>query len=298
LLTELLQAYDAALGGGKGDRDGGALGRAPAARYRDFVAAERAAVNSPEARCFWRNVVDRLPNPRLPELPAPDEPGSAPRRAELPAALDTRLREEAARIGVPQKSLYLAAHLWALGQLTGRPLVATGVQMNGRLEEAGSDRLLGVLLNVPPLVVDVSGRTWAELAQAAFDAERAAQPHRRFPLGQIRQFSQRALYHVAFNFVDFHNLDGVKDLARVRVVDWWFADQHSFGLRVECSRSEGTGARIIEVSTGVNADHLSGTAARLCALVREALDRMAAEVHAPCPPAAGARAAPPCYGSL
>jgi amino acid adenylation domain-containing protein len=283
LLTDLLQAYDAALGTGSADASGGVAGRAPAARYRDFVAAERAAVKSPAARRFWRDVVDRLPDPRLPELPVPDEPGIAPRRVELSAALDDRLREVSALIGVPQKSLYLAAHLWALGQLTGRSVVASGVQMNGRLEEAGSDRLLGVLLNVPPLVVDVSGRTWAELAQAAFDAERAAQPHRRFPLGQIRQLSQRALYHVAFNFVDFHNLDGVKGLARLRVVDWWFADQHSFGLRVEFSRSEGTGARILEISTGVNEDHMSGTAATLCVLVLGALDQIAAEVHAPCP---------------
>jgi amino acid adenylation domain-containing protein len=296
LLTELLQVYDAALDGGKGDGDTGAVGRAPAARYRDFVAAERAAVNSPEARRFWRHVVDRLPDPRLPELPVPDEPESVPHRVELSAALDIRLREVAARIEVPQKSMYLAAHLWALGQLTGQSVVATGMQMNGRLEDAGSDRLLGVLLNVPPIVVDVSGRTWAELAQASFDAERAAQPHRRFPLGQIRQLSQRALYHVAFNFVDFHNLDAVKDLPRVRVVDWWFADQHSFGLRVEFSRSEGTGARILEVSTGVKADQLSGTAVRLCVLVHEALDQIAAEVHTACAPAARAHSPRPHRG--
>lgn len=275
LMTDLLQAYDAALAGREA-----AVGQASVARYRDFVAAERAAVESPEARAFWTDVVAQLPNAQLPQLP--ESPGEC--RVELPMALDAQLREVAARIGTPQKSLFLAAHLWALAQLTGRPVVASGVQTNGRLDEPGSDRLLGVLLNVPPLVADVSGRTWAGLAQAAFDAERAAQPHRRFPLGQIRRLSEGALYQVAFNFVDFHNLDEVKGLMQVTVADWWFADQHSFGLRVGLSRSRDTGARILAVTTGVNADHMSGTAQRLGALIREALELTAVDAQALCPP--------------
>ncbi|MFH9353658.1 amino acid adenylation domain-containing protein [Kitasatospora sp. NPDC017646] len=276
LMTDLLQAYDTALAGGE------VVGRqAPASRYRDFVAAERAAVESPRTRAFWTGVVERLPDPKLPELPG--DAGSY--RAELPTELDTRLREVAASIGTPQKSLYLAAHFWALSQLTGEPVVASGVQVNGRLDEAGSDRLLGVLLNVPPLVADVSGQTWAGLARVAFDAERAAQPHRRFPVGQIRQLSDGMLYQVAFNFVDFHNLDDVKKLTRVEVVDWWFADEHSVWMRVQFSRSRATGARLLDVTTGVNAEHLAGTAQRLGALVRDALDLIAADVQAPCPPA-------------
>ncbi|MFI9366409.1 amino acid adenylation domain-containing protein [Kitasatospora sp. NPDC053057] len=276
LMTDLLQAYDTALAGGE------VVGRLePASRYRDFVAAERAAVDSPRTRAFWTGVVDRLPDPKLPELPGDD----GKYRAELPTELDTRLREVAAGIGTPQKSLYLAAHFWAMSQLTGEPVVASGVQMNGRLDEAGSDRLLGVLLNVPPLVADVSGQTWAGLARAAFDAERAAQPHRRFPLGRIRQLADGMLYQVAFNFVDFHNLDEVKRLNRVNVVDWWFADEHSVRMRVQFSRSRTTGLRLLDVSTGVNAEHLAGTAQRLGALVREALDLIAADVQAPCPPA-------------
>lgn len=275
LMTDLLQAFDAILEGGTA-----AIGQAPAARFRDFVAAERVAVESPEARRFWADIVALLPDPQVPELPG--NPGSY--QVELPTALDAQLRDVAAHIGTPQKSLYLAAHLWALARLTGQPVVATGVQMNGRLDEVGSDRLLGVLLNVPPLVADVSGRTWADLALAAFNAERAAQPYRRFPLGQIKRLSNRPLYQVAFNFVDFHNLDELKGLTHVRAVDWWFADQHSFGLRVEFARSRVSRARILDVTTGVNADHLSGTAKRLGVLITDALDLIAADAQALCPP--------------
>jgi hypothetical protein len=275
LMTDLLQAFDAALEGSTA-----AVDQTPAARFRNFVAAERAAVESPEARKFWSDIVALLPDPQLPELPR--NPGR--HQVELPATLDAQLREVAARIGTPQKSLYLAAHLWALAQLTGEPVVASGVQMNGRLDEAGSDRLLGVLLNVPPLVVDVSRRTWADLALAAFDAERAAQPYRRFPLGQIKRLSDRALYRVAFNFVDFHNLDELKGLTHVKAVDWWFADQHSFNMRVEFSRSRTSRARVLDVTTGVNADHLSGTAECLRVLITDALVLIAADAQALCPP--------------
>ncbi|MBT0772981.1 amino acid adenylation domain-containing protein [Kineosporia sp. J2-2] len=274
LMTELLQAYDTALGSGSA-----ALGGAPAARYRDFVAAEQAAINSVPARAFWQDQVGRLPDPELPVLPTEPFGGTG----DLPGALDENIRQAAARIGTPQKSVYLAAHLWALAQLTGRSKAASGVQMNGRLDEAGSDRLLGVLLNVPPLLTEVSGRTWAELARQAFEAERTAQPHRRFPLGQIRRLAQRPLFMVAFNFIDFHNLDRTRDLTHLDVVDWWFADQHSFPLRVEFSRSPETGARVLHVSTGVNADHLSGTARHLDRLIREALRLIAQDEHATCP---------------
>jgi amino acid adenylation domain-containing protein len=274
LMTDLLQAYDTALEGGD------PADRAPAARYRDFVAAERAAIESPEARAFWTDVVARLPDAELPELP--EVRGEC--RIELPATLDAQLRDAAGRIGTPQKSLYLAAHLWALARLTGRPEVVTGVQMNGRLDEPGSDRLLGVLLNVLPVTVDVSQHSWATLAQAAFDTERAAQPHRRYPVSHIQRLSRSPLYRIAFNYVDFHNLDAVKNLTRVRVADWWFDDIHSFGLRVEFDRSLTTGARLLCVTTGLNAVHLSGTANTLGTLVREALDLIVADVRAPCPP--------------
>lgn len=273
LMSDLLQAYDAALGGGD------PVDRGPAARYRDFVAAERATIESPQARAFWAGVVAGLPDPGLPELPA--KPGEY--RFVVPPALDARLRDVAAQVGTPQKSLYLAAHFWALARLTGRPEAVTGVQVNGRLDEPGSDRLLGVLLNVLPLTADTSGHTWATLAQAAFDAERAAQPHRRYPLGHIRRLSQKQLYQIAFNFVDFHNLDAVENLTRVKVADWWFADIHSFGLRVEFDRDRATGARLLCVTTGLNAERMSGTADALGSFIREALDLIAADPQAPCP---------------
>ncbi|AGL16165.1 non-ribosomal peptide synthetase [Actinoplanes sp. N902-109] len=274
LMTDLLQAYDTALAGGD------PADPAPAARYRDFVAAERAAIESPETRAFWTEVVAGLPDARLPRLP--ESHGEC--RIELPDTLDAQLRDAAARVGTPQKSLYLAAHLWALARLTGRPAAVTGVQMNGRLDEPGSDRLLGVLLNVVPMTVDVSQHSWATLARAVFDTERAVQPHRRYPVSHIRRLSAGPLYEIAFNFVDFHNLDAVRDLTMVKVADWWFDDIHSFGLRVEFDRSLTTGARLLCVTTGLNAAHLSGTASTLGGLVREALELIAADVQSPCPP--------------
>ena len=278
LMTELLQEYDAQLGGRSAP-----LAPLVSGRYRDFVAAEQAAVADPAAARFWHGTVGGLPAASLPVLPGRGGDGFA-WHTVLPEALDGDLRRVAAELGFPLKSVFLAAHLWALRQLVDGPDVACGVQVNGRLEHEGSDLLLGLFLNLVPVAVTVDRGTWAELIGAAFTAERELQPYRRYPLARMQQLAgrDRSLFEAAFNYTDFHTFDELGTLARIRTRDWRFADRHSFPLMVEVVRSPGTGERAIVVSAGVDSP-LAGTGVRLGELFFEALQQLVTDPRAAYP---------------
>jgi amino acid adenylation domain-containing protein len=277
LMTELLQEYDRRLAGG-----GAALPPVPPTGYREFIAAEQAAQADPETRKFWETLLrSGAPAAPVPMLPGgPDEDGIA-FRAPLPPTLETELDRVAGEWGLPVKSVFLAAHAWALARLTGHPEIATAVQVNGRLEREGADLVLGLLLNMLPVHLTIGDRTWVELADAAFIAERERQPYRRYPLAAMRQLMGRdhSLFEVAFNYTDFHAFDALDSLTRVRTADWWFADRHSFPLMLEVSRSPRSGRRVLEVTVGVGSG-LAGSGVRFGELTLQALRHLAASPHA------------------
>ncbi|MEH0822398.1 MULTISPECIES: amino acid adenylation domain-containing protein [unclassified Micromonospora] len=277
LMTEVLIEYDRLLGGVVDEAV-----PPPVSRYRDFVAAEQAAAADPAAERFWRGYMRAHP---APELPAAHGSPSARRepvafRGRLGSDLDAGLRRVAAAAGLPVKSVFLAAHLWALARLTGRADVVTGLQVNGRLEEPGADRSLGLFLNITPLGLHVDG-TWEELARAAFEAERLGQPYRRFPLAQMRQLAGRSPFEVVFNYTDFHVLHDLDALKHVSTGDWWSADRHSFPLMVEVVREPDRAGPEIVVSAGLDSPH-GPTGAALGGLVVQALERIAAEPASGC----------------
>lgn len=271
LMTELLLAYDRQLAG-----DDVEPGR-PTTCYRDFVAAEQAAAEDPEAERYWQDALAEYH-----AAPMPVYPGTAePYRFELPRPLDEALRQGAAAAQVPVKSVFLAAHLWAVAQLVG-PDVVTGVQVNGRLEHPEGDLVLGLFLNIVPLGCRVDGGTWDELIRAAFAAERRSQPYRRYPLARIRQLTDSAPFEVAFNYTDFHTFTDLDALARVRTRDWWSADRHSFPLLAEVVTDPGTGRRWVVVSAGADSP-LASTGAEVGDLLRRALEGIAADPKAAYP---------------
>ncbi|MGW3951336.1 amino acid adenylation domain-containing protein [Streptomyces sp. NPDC004752] len=278
LTTELLLAYEGEL---RPDATEPALPPAPGARYRDFVAAEQRAQADPAARAWWETLLRKEGEPA--ELPL-DPDGTAEDEfafhAPLPEDLDAALDETAARLGLPVKSVFLAAHAQALAELSASDSTVTAVQVNGRLEEPGSDRVLGLLLNMVPLHLTARG-TWAELASAAFDAERARQPYRRYPLAALQQLAGRGttLFNVAFNYTDFHTFDDLAALRTIRPHDWWFSDRHSFPLMVEITRTPHTGRRALAVTLGADSPY-AGTGARLGRLILRALHAIAADPSA------------------
>nr|WP_296067740.1 amino acid adenylation domain-containing protein [uncultured Actinoplanes sp.] len=228
LMVELVRAY-------RGELDGAPAGEPPvAASYRDFVAAERAALERDGSRAYWEKVVAGLPpvarsggRPRPVARPAFD-----PQVVRvLPASLTRRLRDRARTHALPMKSVALAAHAVALGRLTGRPAVVTGVVTSARPEVPDADRLVGMFLNSLPMGLTVGGRTIAQVAREAFDNEVAATPHRHFPLTEIHAMAGGPPFSVLFNYTDFHVLAELSGVA-----GWWTSDRTRFPMVVELNR--------------------------------------------------------------
>ncbi|HSG38130.1 MAG TPA: amino acid adenylation domain-containing protein, partial [Thermoanaerobaculia bacterium] len=210
LLSELFELYFAELGSGSPPPP-----PAPTHLFRDFIALERAAVESHESQRFWNErLAGRtvLQLPRWPGRPeAPPEPRVRKVHGQLPAETDEALGRFAAAVGVPLKSALLAAHLRVLELLGGSPDILTGLVTNGRPEIEGGERALGLFLNTLPLRLRLSGtaeETWADLVRAAFEAERVLLPHRRVPLAELqRRSGGGSLFEVTFNYTHFHVLE-------------------------------------------------------------------------------------------
>ncbi|HVR97728.1 MAG TPA: amino acid adenylation domain-containing protein, partial [Thermoanaerobaculia bacterium] len=184
--------------------------------YREFVRLESEALDSAETREYWRGVLDEAEPVELPRWPAPWlRPG--PHRMEtlelqVAPEVVAGLKRLARAAAVPLKSVLLAAHCRVLSLLTGRQDVVGGLVANGRLEESEGDQVRGLFLNTLPLRLRLPEGSWQDLVRAVFRAEQEMLPHRRYPFGALqRQWGERPLFDVVFNFIRFHV---VRDLMR------------------------------------------------------------------------------------
>ncbi len=202
LVKQLLTAYRHALAGQAARPDG------PLLAYREFIALETAALASDDSRRYWQALLAGYTDASL--QPADGGPRShvATSRIEREIAVDddleTRLNALAVALGVPLKSVLLAAHLKVLGAVLGRSDVISGVTVNGRPEQEGGDRTLGLFINTVPMRARLGGGCWRDLIRDVFQRERDTLPHRRFPLGEIVKECGGMPFDTAFNFTRFH----------------------------------------------------------------------------------------------
>lgn len=224
LVADVLTCYDAECAGRPAR-----LPAIPEHGYSDFVALERAASGSAEAARFWRGQADHPPLLLDQERFAP---ANASRARFLPIPDDRwqALRDTATGWRIPVKSLLLAAHGWALGQLTGRARVVSGLVVNGRPEIEGADQLVGLFLNTVPVSLPGVKGTWAELAAAARDAESDGIGYRRYPLARIQQELGRPPFDVSFNFTHFRPFNEINRLPGMRTDSWWSFDIATFPM--------------------------------------------------------------------
>jgi len=218
LLSELFHRYLARLAGT--DRE---TPPPPPPAFREFVGLERAALAAETTRAFWSDQVRDADPCLLPRWPVPvgSRTGEAvDRPVPIPDSVAAGLREVARAAGVPLKSVLLAVHVKVMGHATGRPAPLTGLVANGRPEGPGSDEALGLFLNTLPFGLRLGPETWTGLARAAFEAEHAMLPHRRFPLAEIQTTAGGALFDTLFNFVHFHVYQGLLRTPGVELLDW------------------------------------------------------------------------------
>ncbi len=217
-LAEMFELFFALL-----DGDDPAIEPPLSLTFREFVERERQALESQETIDYWQRQLADLTLPELPSWPL-DAVFEAPRirshEVPLEAALFDRLVALQRIAGVPIKSIFLSAHLKVLSLTTGRHEVFTGLASNGRLEEAEGDQVRGLFLNLPPLRLRLQGGSWVQLARQVFAAETELLPHRLYPQAALqRQFGQRALVDISFNYMHFHVIGELLLSDRVEVLD-------------------------------------------------------------------------------
>ncbi|WP_406432977.1 amino acid adenylation domain-containing protein [Streptomyces sp. NBC_00631] len=240
LLTDLVQAYDLRLSGAPAEP--GEPSRTGA--YREFVALERRTVADPGAGEYFTTMLKgHQPAPvtaRVRTEPAAPAAPAAPDvdvRRVLDPVLRRRARAAAARLAVPAKSVFLAAHLRALAALSGSADVVTGLAVNGRAEVDGADRAIGMFVNSVPLRVDTGSTAgWHDVVASAWAAERALAPYRRFPLATLRGALGSMPFDVLFNYADFHTYDSLAGLRHVRPLEFWYSDRNDFPMTVTVAR--------------------------------------------------------------
>ncbi|MEA5581859.1 amino acid adenylation domain-containing protein [Nodularia harveyana UHCC-0300] len=203
--------------------------------FRDFVALERAALESETTQQYWRS---QLADVSITELPRWPESSRTAVKEEvgieevaITAELSDGLKQLASQAGVPLKSVLLAAHLRVLNLLTNQGDVLTGLVANGRPENADGEKIIGLFLNTLPMRSHLGGGTWLELIQQVFQAEQGSLPHRRYPLSEIQRLcGGQPLFETAFNFVHFHVYQGILSLEESEVLDYQTFEQTNFTL--------------------------------------------------------------------
>ncbi|MFF3753077.1 amino acid adenylation domain-containing protein [Streptomyces sp. NPDC002018] len=209
VVAELISLYRTVRQGGTPD-----LPPPPEVRFADFVALERAALASDEDRAFWAARIGDGEKFELPQAWGTTEQDEKATIVEVPYRdLLPGLRRLAAAAGGSLKSVLHAAHLRALGAVTGRRRFYTGLVCNGRPELARGDEVRGLYLNTVPFAADLSAATWRELVGGVFAGEAELWPHRRYPMPAMQREwgTSPTLIDVAFGYLDFHVLDWESD---------------------------------------------------------------------------------------
>ncbi len=173
-----------------------------ALQYRDYAAWSRSAeAQAAEAAAlpFWREQLtglapDGLAALRLPQAARQAEaveagdidtaPGDEV-AAELPRELAAAVRAMAAREGVSESTVYLAAYGLLLARLGGEPEVLVGTAYAGR-DVPGTAAMIGMFVNVLPLRVTIGdGTPFARQLHDWREASVAAWRHARLGYGEM-----------------------------------------------------------------------------------------------------------------
>ena len=209
-----------------------------AASYRDFVSLEREALHSEQCRNYWATTLAGAKASRLTRRPFTQSDADTREvlRVEVPvsAEVSAGLKRLAQFIEVPLKSVLMASHLKVLSLLTGQPDVVTGLLINGRPETADGERILGAFLNTVPLRLNLSGATWADLAQRAYAAENELLLFRRYPIQELqRVHGAEQLFDTVFNYTHFHVTDRLRGVEGLEVLDVDGTEQTYYPLTVQ-----------------------------------------------------------------
>ena len=224
LLAEIFTSYFASL-----DGEPVSTLPPPASTYREFVRRERLALASEEYKLYWDRKLRDIKPGELPRWPSVSPRADSNRILKLNYSLSGEtsrgLKNVARSLGLPLKSVLLAAHLKVLSVVCGQSDVVTGLVSTGRPEETDGDKTIGLFFNTVPFQAKISGGSWRELIQATFKAELELLPYRRYPIAALqKQWGRKPLFDTVFNYLHFHVLDDLAksgDLALLGPTRYW-----------------------------------------------------------------------------
>ena len=202
-------------------------------RYAEFAALEKAVLLDREAQEFWLSQIAEEVPCSIPRS-AVDSSGTGPRRRtaiRLGPEVVGKLRALSRNLQVPIRSVLLTSHLMALQRLYGRPCIVTGLELNGRPEGRGGDRIIGSFNNVVPFRMTLESQAWPQLVQQVFEHEKRVMPHRRYPYAQLlRHNGRQPLFETVFVYTDFYIYDALAELPGLEMVNIEASDDTFFPL--------------------------------------------------------------------
>ncbi|MBW4617799.1 MAG: amino acid adenylation domain-containing protein [Cyanosarcina radialis HA8281-LM2] len=194
----------------------------PVSHFRDFVALQKQAWQSVECQEYWQQ---KLHSCQMTTLPRWGVKSGVATVYSVEVAIDPEvsqsLKQLADTLGVPLRSVLLAAHLQVLSVVSSRSDVLTGLSSNGRPETADGERCLGLFLNTLPFRLQLSAGNWTDLVRQTFEGERELLPFRRYPTIQIQQdLGGKHLFETSFNFTNFHVYQRLQKSGDIEVLNW------------------------------------------------------------------------------
>ncbi|MDJ0835576.1 MAG: amino acid adenylation domain-containing protein [Acidobacteriota bacterium] len=240
LLTEVLQHYDALLGGRE------LTLTAPRCGYRDFIALERRVMHSETDRAFWKENLAECTFSAVPRLPSYNPADKTPRvsvcNVAVPRKLSNDLKDLASKCKVGTKHILLTAHMAMLRFLTGQNDVLSGLESNGRLEGLDGDRVLGVHLNIVPFRMILADGSWRDIIAQTYAAEQTAFANRRFPLAELQKGrGGQPLLEINFNYTHFHLFRDLDNMRHIEVLGAEGFGQTHFTMAAEFNQDPFSG---------------------------------------------------------
>ena len=219
VLSEIFQTYVAMLGGETSEAE-----PPPSALFREFIALEREALESEDCRRYWRAHLSDFNTLMLPRYPTYGRENNPTRNHDVAAPISKEvsiaIKELAASMHVPLKTVLLAVHLRVLGLIVGELDITTGVVGHGRPERADGARTLGLFLNSLPLRMKMDAGTWADLIRKTFDVEQEQLSRQYYPMAQMQiDNAGKQLFEALFNFTNFHVLAAVEQSSEIQVLN-------------------------------------------------------------------------------
>jgi len=226
MLTEILQIYSSLL-------DERPVEASVSVAYREYVALEKESLNSAADRHYWKQQIQGFTATRMPKWHG-TEPMGKPgevlvKPVPLSRSVSDSIRTLSSSLGVPLKSVLLAAHLKVLSFLNNQRDVTTGYVANGRPEKKHSDKTLGLFLNTLPFRCRLPAGSWRDLIRETFSTEQDLLAHRWFPLAEIqRETGGNDLFETSFDMVHFHVYEAVLQKESIAFCEERFFESTNF----------------------------------------------------------------------